>query len=253
MSKASSKSAAVVVVIWFLLRVGYAQTLFPTRNPALTRVSSVVGDARHLCANDASNVMPECYEPDTRLTMELSSLGTRGEMIATVRKQTLSLLKSENSCSAWFEQVEPNVADVFRSLHYDIDPAGSAEIHSIRDNLGDLYFMHPWGAKSIENSGSHAFIQLNANGPFFISRTRVVPSDLRAAAFRIEAPQPVYIGPYVGATPEARLTIMLHELGHIVGRIPNDDLSWNGRSSENTREVLRHCKKEIREIARQDR
>jgi hypothetical protein len=44
--------------------------------------------------------------------------------------------------------------------------------------------------------------------------------------------------------------MMLHELAHIIGRIPEDDDSWNRRSSQNTDEVLRHCKKEIDFVTR---
>lgn len=220
---------------------------------ALMRASAVGREALRACMSGASSLPVECYEPSTRLTIELSGLGTRGDLIARVREQTLEILEEENTCTAWFEEVEPSIADVFRSLHYDVDGKGTAEIHSGRDVFGDMYFMHPWGAKAVENAGRDAFIQFNANGPFFVSKTHVIPSDTRATDSRIEAPQPVYIGPYEGASVEARLTIMLHELGHIVGRLPTDDISWNGRSSENTREVLRHCKKEIREIARRQR
>jgi hypothetical protein len=225
----------------------------PAHSSALMRAAAVSPEVLTTCMSGASSLPFECYEPSTRLTIELTGLGPRGDLIARVREQTLNILDEDNTCTTWFEKVEPNIADVFRSLHYDIDSKGTAEIHSGRDLLGDLYFMHPWGAKAVENAGRDAFIQFNANGPFFISKTHVTPADARGAVVRIEAPQPVYIGPYEGASTEAQLTIMLHELGHIVGRLPTDDISWNGRSSENTREVLRHCKKEIREVARQQR
>ena len=131
--------------------------------------------------------------------------------------------------------------------------SGEANIYSVRDNFGDLFFKHPWAAKSVEGAGRNSFIELNGNGPFFIHKSRVLPFEHRLAnSWRNDGLLPVLIGPYEGATPKAQLTIMLHELGHIVGRLPRDDNSWNGRSSENTREVLRHCKKEIRQISRQE-
>jgi predicted Zn-dependent protease len=49
---------------------------------------------------------------------------------------------------------------------------------------------------------------------------------------------------YNGDTREAQITILLHELGHIVGLLPEDDDSWNTRSMRNTAEVSRHCKAE---------
>ena len=50
------------------------------------------------------------------------------------------------------------------------------------------------------------------------------------------------VGFYDGDTPEARVAILLHELGHIIGRLPEDNDSWDGESSRNTMEVLQHCK-----------
>jgi hypothetical protein len=69
-----------------------------------------------------------------------------------------------------------------------------------------------------------------------------VPLLSRPAGYRL-----LVISSYPGNTPEAQITILLHELGHIIGRLPEDDDSWDGRSSRNTSEVLRHCKTEIHE------
>lgn len=41
-----------------------------------------------------------------------------------------------------------------------------------------------------------------------------------------------------------------HEFGHIIGRLPEDDDSWDEQSARNTAEVLRHCRSEIRSTAR---
>jgi len=57
------------------------------------------------------------------------------------------------------------------------------------------------------------------------------------------------VSSYNGNTPEAQITILLHELGHIIGRLPEDDDSWDGRSFRNTSEVSRHCKSETRAAA----
>src|SRR5712671_4800530 len=57
------------------------------------------------------------------------------------------------------------------------------------------------------------------------------------------------ISSYNGDTPEAQITILLHELGHIIGRLPEDHDSWDGRSLRNTSEVSRHCKSETRAAA----
>jgi hypothetical protein len=47
------------------------------------------------------------------------------------------------------------------------------------------------------------------------------------------------VSTYNGDTPEAQITILLHELGHIIGRLPEDDDSWDGRSARITYAIFR--------------
>jgi len=54
---------------------------------------------------------------------------------------------------------------------------------------------------------------------------------------------------YSGDTPEAQIVVVLHELGHIIGCLPEDNDSWDGRSDRNTSEVPDHCKAETRAAA----
>jgi len=205
------------------------------------------------CSTNTSSAGNRDCDQDNSAAMLSPPLGQRGSLIAQVRELTLEILQSDNTCSAWFEEADPDAADVFRSLRYYIETNGTSDIYSIRDNFGDLYFMHPWGARTREYAGKNSFILINANGPFFIRKSRVIPSDPKQAATSPIGSIPVLMGPYTGATPEAQITIMLHELGHITGRLPEDNNSWDGSSSRNTSEVLRHCKKEIHQVARKAR
>lgn len=236
------------------LGISHSQTIFLN---SVTTVRNKLADSGKLMNHCSSNTPlgPEtgCEDSDLSVSRELSALGVHGALIAQVRQETLEILQTDNTCSAWFQEADPTGADVFRSLHYYVDANGTADIHSIRDKFGDLYLMHPWGARSREYSGKDSFILINGNGPFFNSRSRVVPADPREATRSEIGLIPVLIGPYTGATAEAQITIMLHELGHITGRLPVDDNSWDGSSSRNTSEVLRHCKKEIHQTARKAR
>jgi len=58
------------------------------------------------------------------------------------------------------------------------------------------------------------------------------------------------VASYAGNSAPAQITALLHEFGHIIGRLPEDDDSWDGQSARNTAEVLRHCRSEIRSTAR---
>ena len=226
---------------------------------ALSEDSSSSSASPPVAMSQQSDAGPlQCSDPrsalefevcEARTIGELTALGPQGGLIARTRRQTLQILKTSNECSEWFQQVEPNVEGVFRSLHFKLDQDGNTEISSTRSDSGETLYKDPWGAKTDEYAGRNATVQINSNGPFFVRLTRVrnvYPTDTMRGqgGWRF-----LSLASYVGDSPEARLVIMLHELGHIVGRLPVDDDSWDGQSSRNTVEVLHHCKTEIQAAA----
>jgi hypothetical protein len=92
-------------------------------------------------------------------------------------------------------------------------------------------------------------IQLNGNGPFFNRTSEIMQQDPRGMLPQPGGNRLLVVSSYAGNTPEAQITIPLHQLGHIIGRLPEDDNSWDGRSIRNTSEVSRHCKSETRAAA----
>ena len=186
---------------------------------------------------------------DDRVELELSALGKQGNTIARARGQVIEILQNGNGCTAWFQEADPNPADVFRSLHFELEMSGSSYVYGTRDYERGEFLKHPWGARSIEYGGRNSTILLNAGGPFFNRSSVVMQLDHRGLLLRPDGIRPLTIGSFQGNTPEAQITILLHELGHIIGRLPEDDDSLDGRSSQNTNEVLRHCKIETRAAA----
>jgi hypothetical protein len=186
---------------------------------------------------------------DDRVVLELSALGKRGETIVRAREQVLDILQQGNACTAWFQQAAPDPAEVFRSLHFELAMGEPRYVYGMRDSERGQILKHPWAAKSIENGGPNSTILLNASGPFFNRISAVMQLDPRGMVARPDGNRPLTVSSYDGNTPEAQITILLHELGHITGRLPEDDDSWDGRSSRNTSEVLRHCKAETRAAA----
>jgi hypothetical protein len=188
------------------------------------------------------------YEQD--VAMELSALGKRGDAIVRTREQVLEILEPGNACSAWFQEANSDPAEVFRSVHFELESGGTSYAYGVRDRERGQIFKHPWAARTIQNAGRNAIIQLNGNGPFF-SRTSLIMQLDPGGKFKLPSGDlALTISHYSGDTPEAQITILLHELGHIIGRLPEDDDSWDGRSFRNTSEVSRHCKTEIRAAAR---
>ena len=187
---------------------------------------------------------------DERVVLELSALGKQGEEIVRARGQVLEILEQDNACTAWFKESDPDPAEVFRSLHFELERSGPSRIYGRRDPGRGLLFKHPWGARSFERGGRNSVILLNANGPFFNRTSIVMQGDSEGTLVRPSGSRLLLVSSYAGNTPEARIVILLHELGHITERLPEDDDSWDGRSSQNTAEVLRHCKAETRATAR---
>jgi hypothetical protein len=187
---------------------------------------------------------------DDPVSTELLGLGQRGDLIADARLRALAILQENNSCTAWFQQADPDPAGILRSVHYKVDPSGPSNIYKFRNYYGEALLKHPWGAKSIEYAGRNALVRINGNGPFFVRSSGVEGLSLSAGPTPLSGWQALVVGPYAAATPEARIAVLLHELGHIVGRLPEDSDSTDGQSSRNTIEVLRHCKAEIHLVAR---
>lgn len=198
---------------------------------------------RLACSQDSST-------PDSRVESELAAMGKRGAVIARARDQVLTILQEENACTAWFRQADPDPAGVFQSLHYEIGSGKPAYIFRMADGRGEQFYKQPWAARTTENGGPNSTVELNANGPFFNYISPVMEVRPGGIPVRPAGLQRLAIASFRGETNEAQMTALLHELGHIIGRLPEDDDSWDGRSSRNTAEVLRHCKDEIRRKAK---
>jgi hypothetical protein len=186
---------------------------------------------------------------DDRVELELSALGKQGDTIARARGQVLDILQNGNACTAWFQEADPDPAEVFRSLHFELVIREPSYVYGMRDNERGQLLKHPWAARSIEYGGRDSTILLNANGPFFNRTSIFVQLDPGGLLPRPDGIRVLRVASYEGNTPEAQITILLHELGHIIGRLPEDDDSWDGRSFRNTAEVLRHCEAETRVAA----
>jgi hypothetical protein len=183
------------------------------------------------------------------VALELSALGKRGDTIERAREQVIDILQHGNACSAWFEEADRNASEVFRSVHFELEVGGTSYVYSVRDSARGRLFKQPWAARTTENGGRNSVIQLNGNGPFFSRTSPAVQLDPGGTFVWPAGNFMLTISSYSGNTPEAQITILLHELGHIIGRLPEDDDSWDGRSFRNTSEVSRHCKSETRVAA----
>jgi len=172
------------------------------------------------------------------------------EALENARREVLRILQTQNGCSAWFRETDPEVAETFRSLRLEVVSEQAASIEQIQDGHGGFLFKHPWAARTHELAGRYALVEFNLNGPFFHSSSPVFEASQPGAASRYTGMRALTIGSFRGSSLAAQMTTLLHELAHVIGRLPLDNDSWDGRSERNTREVLRNCKSEIRGAVR---
>jgi hypothetical protein len=182
--------------------------------------------------------------------LRLLTLGPRGLLIAQARQHVLVILAGENSCSAWFRETDPNAAAIFDSLDFSLDD-GPKDVLLLKSASGELLFKHPYSAGVPENAGDHATVLLNANGAFFINAANILRRDSGPGLARFGGRHELRVGPYPGNTLAARITTLLHELGHVIGRLPDDSDELSGLSVQNTERVLHACHNEIKATARE--
>jgi len=187
---------------------------------------------------------------DERIQRTLLALGKQGETISRARDQVLKILQTENGCAAWFQEADPDPAGTFRSVNFVLEEDGPSYVFAKKEVGQDEIFKHPPVASSCQNAGRNATIRLNANGAFFKQTSEVLAQDRREGPLQPGGMHVLRVASFRGNSVPAQVIALLHEFGHIIGRLPEDDDSWNGQSTRNTDEVLRHCRPEIRSIAR---
>jgi len=167
------------------------------------------------------------------------------------RERALSILREENACSVWFRETDPDAAAIFESLKIEIGRKNQEYVLRMTDARGEHSYKHPWGARSNQLAGRGSLVEVNPQGPFFVLSLPVVDAGAGGPFRFYEGTRLLTVGGFPGDSSEAQIAILLHELAHVIGRVPEDDDSWDGRSGRNTEEVLRNCRGEIRDYAQQ--
>jgi hypothetical protein len=187
---------------------------------------------------------------ELRARSELAPLGKRGEIIGHARKLVLQILESKNACSQWFEEAHEQPGKIFRSVHFQVEDNGAMYVYGMADQNREWWFKGPWAASTSQGTGPNSVIRINGHGPFFSGASRVVYLNTGGYLERLGGSFQLTVGSYSGNSEKAQVLALLHELGHIIERLPADSDSWDGRSSQNSVEVLRHCKREIRDAVK---
>lgn len=219
---------------------------------ALRTIGPAVVVCAALVCDDAFAQNHATFQQDP-VRAQLLEMGQPGLTISLARERVIEILESENSCSAWFQKVDPDAAATFASLKFIIDANGPQYIVGWRSDSGEMLFKQPYSAKARENTGRNSVVILNANGPFFTRTTSVLQKEISGSSPHPAGWRLLQVGSYAGNTLAAQMTTLLHELGHVVGRIPDDSDELRGQSGRNTAEVLHFCRAQIRGAERRSR
>jgi hypothetical protein len=181
---------------------------------------------------------------------DLATMGKAGQKILRARDRVLEILQTENACSAWFREKDSNPANTFRTVSFAVDRKGE-EFVLESGNPGDMtIFRNPYVARVFQGDGSYATITINMTGAFFSPMARVVEVQKEGGPWSLRGARVLGVGPYAGDSMHAQILALLHEFGHLVDLLPSDEGDQDGKSVQNTGEVLRFCRAEVESKAK---
>src|SRR5215472_9528761 len=150
-------------------------------------VLRLAGAAVFVCATSISGVsfaQDSTFVTNDPIRAQLLAMGKPGLTVALARDHVLEILQSKNSCSAWFQEANPNAAATFASLKFIIEADGPREVVVLRSHSGEMLFQHPYSARALENAGGNSIVVPNAKGAFFVRSTALLRQDNPGGSFR---------------------------------------------------------------------
>ena len=176
---------------------------------------------------------------------DLNTMGKQGQKILLARQKVLEILQAENACTEWYRSKDADPATTFRTLTFSLDHQG--ESYALKTNEpGELDLIRsPYVASVMQGEGRDATVTINVNGGFFYPMASVLKSHKDGGPLNFQGVRLLHVGPYAGGTLKAQVVTLLHEFGHVANLLPPDWDDHEGKSRQNTDEVLRFCRGEV--------
>ncbi len=193
----------------------------------------------------AKSGQTSCEAPRDLVREDLAAMGKTGLKILRARDKVMEILQTENACSAWLRQKDSNPAATFRTVTYEVDRHGEKFVHVLKDSPSEYTFRDPYVASVGQDTGAFTTITLNAGGAFFQPMAPSIEVSVEGGLSYMSRIRSVNIGPYHGDSLAAQTLALLHEFGHVIDLLPMDFGNEDGKSVQNTAEVLRYCRAEI--------
>ena len=113
----SAMLAILAIVATFVVPpVAFSRAESPASNFASPRPEdALAGEETKPCPEDGdARVTTDCDSNDARFTLEMLPLGPRSALITRAREESMEILHSQNPCSAWFQEANPEALEVLR-------------------------------------------------------------------------------------------------------------------------------------------
>ena len=172
-------------------------------------------------------------------------MGKRGQAILRARDKVLEILRAENACSDWYRTKDPNPAATFRTLTFALDRDGDLYVRTMPEAGGMQLIRNPYVARVQQGEGANSTVTLNINGAFFFSMGSVVDDRFEGGPVSFRGARLIQVGPYSGGSFRAQVLALLHEFGHVIDLLPTDRDDYEGKSRQNTADVLRACRAQV--------
>lgn len=174
-------------------------------------------------------------------SVENSPLISSDKELGAAYFNALRILSTPNECSIFFGGPALSV-QVFKELF------GKVQKHSISTPIGIQMSGGTTNVLNIETKAEYRLfdrVTINANGPFYRKHTSLSRLPMHP------------IGTFAPNTPEARVLMLLHELGHV---LKGDDGNWllpndgkdEGMSRLNSQRVEHVCGEQIKALRRHE-
>jgi len=212
----------------------FGQPLLTTDRPSPSAPCNLATQAAHPCSASGDIVRDD-----------LATMGKRGQIILRARDKVLEILQTENTCSAWYHTKEPDAAATFRTLTFELDRQGDLYVRATPEPGGIQLIRNPYVARVVQSEGANSTVTINVNGAFFFSMATLVDDRIEGGPVSFRGQRPIQVGPYVGGSFRAQVLTLLHEFGHVIDLLPFDHDDYEGKSQQNTADVLRACRAQV--------
>lgn len=176
---------------------------------------------------------------------DLNTMGKQGQSILRARDKVLEILQAQNACTDWYRTKSSDPVAVFRTLTFSVDRNGEGFVRITAEPEGVEMIRNPYVASVQQDGGTYSTVTINANGAFFYPAANLVEDRFKGGPVDFHGARAIAVGPYSGGSFRAQVLVLLHEFGHVIDLLPEDHDDRDGKSRQNTLDVLRACRAEV--------